>query len=82
MEVAGARAGARARAGVRAFRMVLSIRCKSSFKYLEILIAAAEMITMGDFVPKSLVGYLENSDLGDEKESGEMTERRSWRKGL
>ena len=67
-----AEAGARTGAGVgaRVSRTTLRIRCKSSLKYLRTLVAAA-----GDFGPKSLASYLENSDFGGEKKSRGATGR-------
>ena len=63
-----AKAGAGARAGAQASKTTLKIRCKLSSEYLGILVAAA-----GNFDFGGLLGYLENSDLGDKEEPKKET---------
>ena len=59
----------RAEAGAWASRTALKIRCKLSSEYLETLIATA-----GDFGPRGILGYSEDSDLGDGEEPEGTTE--------
>ena len=80
----GAKAIIRARAGTRASRTVLRIRCKSSSEYLGILLAAAGALATGGFV-KGSMGWSDNLslDLGGGEESGGATKEAakecSWR---
>ena len=90
----GARAGARigAEVGIQASRTALRIHCKSSLKYLGILVAAAGTSTTGGYVPKNLTGWSDNSspDSRGGKESEGVTdgatkgamEGHSWQKRL
>ena len=56
--------------------MALKILCKSSSKYLEILVVATGASTTVGFVFEGLVGWSDNllSDLGGREESGGGTE--------
>ena len=61
-------------AGARASKTVLKILCKSSLKYLGILVAATETTATGGFVLEGPAGYLETPDFGGGEESGGVTE--------
>ena len=71
--MARARMRAGVRAGAWASKTVLKIYCKSGLEYLGISVVAARNFGLGN-----LVKYLENSNLGDRKESRGVMERRSW----
>ena len=65
--------GTRVGVGAQASRMALKIRCKSSLKYLGILVVAAEASVTGGFVSKSPTGWLNNlspNSGGGEKSRG------------
>ena len=63
-------------AGARASRTALKIRYKSSLHYLRTLIVVAKALATGGFVPKGLIGWLDNlsPNLEGRKESRGATE--------
>ena len=70
LKVAGAGVGAEVRARAQTSKTASRIYSKLSSKYLETSIAAA-----GDFGPRNLAGYLENSNSEGGKKSGGATKR-------